>query len=51
MRRRLDADGYEEVKAPQIMDRVLWEKLGNWKKFGKPMFTCETEKASPGRRR
>ena len=43
MRRKLDADGYVEVKAPQIMDRVLWEKSGHWEKFGKAMFTCETE--------
>lgn len=43
MRRRLDADGYVEVKAPQIMDRELWEKSGHWQKFGKNMFTCETE--------
>src|SRR4051794_8055615 len=43
MRRKLDADGYVEVKAPQIMDRVLWEKSGHWEKFGKNMFTCETE--------
>ena len=43
MRRRLDADGYVEVKAPQIMDRELWEKSGHWEKFGHAMFTCETE--------
>jgi threonyl-tRNA synthetase len=43
MRRRLDADGYVEVKAPQIMDRDLWERSGHWQKFGKNMFTCETE--------
>ena len=42
MRRMLDEDGYHEVKAPQIMDRVLWEKSGHWEKFGKNMFTCET---------
>ena len=42
MRRRLDADGYVEVKAPQIMDRALWEKSGHWEKFGQNMFTCET---------
>jgi threonyl-tRNA synthetase len=42
MRRRLDADGYVEVKAPQIMDRELWEKSGHWQKFGQNMFTCET---------
>jgi threonyl-tRNA synthetase len=42
MRRRLDIDGYVEVKAPQIMDRGLWEKSGHWEKFGANMFTCET---------
>lgn len=42
MRRRLDIDGYVEVKAPQIMDRALWEKSGHWEKFGANMFTCET---------
>jgi threonyl-tRNA synthetase len=42
MRRRLDADGYVEVKAPQLMDRALWEKSGHWQKFGQAMFTCET---------
>ncbi|HEY2357531.1 MAG TPA: threonine--tRNA ligase [Phenylobacterium sp.] len=43
MRRRLDADGYVEVKAPQIMDRALWEQSGHWQKFGQSMFTCETD--------
>ena len=43
MRRRLDVDGYVEVKAPQIMDRGLWEKSGHWEKFGANMFTCETD--------
>jgi threonyl-tRNA synthetase len=43
MRRRLDADGYVEVKAPQLMDRAMWERSGHWQKFGQNMFTCETE--------
>src|SRR5947208_14193464 len=42
MRRMLDADGYLEVKAPQIMDREMWERSGHWQKFGQNMFTCET---------
>jgi threonyl-tRNA synthetase len=25
------------------MDRELWERSGHWQKFGKNMFTCETE--------
>jgi threonyl-tRNA synthetase len=43
MRRKLDADGYVEVKAPQLMDREMWEKSGHWQKFAHAMFTCETE--------
>jgi threonyl-tRNA synthetase len=42
LRRRLDADGYQEVKTPQIMDRSLWERSGHWEKFGANMFVCET---------
>jgi threonyl-tRNA synthetase len=43
MRRRLDDDGYVEVKAPQLMDREMWERSGHWQKFAHAMFTCETE--------
>jgi threonyl-tRNA synthetase len=42
LRRRLDVDGYHEVKTPQIMDRSLWERSGHWEKFGTAMFVCET---------
>jgi threonyl-tRNA synthetase len=42
IRRRLDVDGYQEIKTPQIMDRSLWERSGHWEKFGANMFTCET---------
>jgi threonyl-tRNA synthetase len=42
MRRRLDNDGYDEVKTPQLLDRSLWEKSGHWEKFGHAMFSCET---------
>ena len=42
IRRRLDDDGYMEVKAPQILDRGLWERSGHWEKFGTAMFVCET---------
>jgi len=42
LRRRLDADGYQEVKTPQVMDRSLWERSGHWEKFGASMFVCET---------
>jgi threonyl-tRNA synthetase len=42
MRRRLEKDGYEEVKTPQLLNRSLWERSGHWEKFGHAMFTCET---------
>jgi threonyl-tRNA synthetase len=43
LRRRLDAAGYEEVKTPQLVDRMLWEESGHWEKFGEHMFTAETD--------
>ncbi len=43
IRRRLDAAGYQEVKTPQLIDRVLWEKSGHWEKFRENMFTLESE--------
>ncbi|MFZ4121419.1 MAG: threonine--tRNA ligase [Caulobacterales bacterium] len=42
MRRRLDAAGYLEVKTPQVLDRVFWEKSGHWEKYRENMFVCET---------
>jgi threonyl-tRNA synthetase len=42
MRRRLDAAGYIEVKTPQVLDRVFWEKSGHWDKYRENMFVCET---------
>jgi threonyl-tRNA synthetase len=36
--------GFGEVKAPLMMDRVLWEKSGHWDKYGENMFTTVSEK-------
>ena len=35
--------GYQEVRAPQILDRSLWEKSGHWDKYRENMFTTESE--------
>jgi threonyl-tRNA synthetase len=43
MRRRLDASGYQEVKTPQLVDRVLWEKSGHWDNFRQHMFIAQVE--------
>ena len=41
MRMRLDANGYVEVKTPQLLDRALWEASGHWEKFREHMFVAE----------
>ena len=38
IRRRLQADGYTEVKTPILIDNSLWEKSGHWDKFRENMF-------------
>ncbi|MGE0743705.1 MAG: threonine--tRNA ligase [Rhodospirillales bacterium] len=43
VRRRLEKEGYVEVKTPQLVDRALWEASGHWEKFRDAMFTAETE--------
>lgn len=43
MRRVYQDNGYQEVKAPQILDRSLWEKTGHWQNFRDNMFTTESE--------
>ena len=42
MRERQDAAGYQEVNAPEIMDRELWEQSGHLEKFGENMFLTQT---------
>ena len=42
MRGRLDKAGYQEVKGPQLLDRVLWEKTGHWDNFRDNMFIAES---------
>ena len=44
MRRVYIENGYQEVRCPQIIDRVLWEKSGHWEHFKAGMFTTESEK-------
>ncbi|MCD8340135.1 MAG: threonine--tRNA ligase [Burkholderiales bacterium] len=43
MRKVYQENGYDEVKAPQILDRSLWEKSGHWDKYKENMFTTESE--------
>lgn len=43
MRSRLYDFGYQEIKTPQLVDKVLWEKSGHWDNFRDEMFVTETE--------
>lgn len=36
-------NGYQEVKAPQILDLSLWKKTGHWDNYRENMFTTESE--------
>jgi threonyl-tRNA synthetase len=42
MRARLDKADYQEVKAPQLLDRSLWEATGHWDNFRENMFIAES---------
>ncbi len=44
MRRVYRDNGYLEIRCPQIIDRVLWEKSGHWEHYKANMFTTESEK-------
>ncbi len=37
-------NGYQEIRCPQIIDRVLWEKSGHWEHYKANMFTTDSEK-------
>jgi threonyl-tRNA synthetase len=42
MRAKQQAAGFEEVNAPELVDRSLWEASGHWQQFGENMFTTRT---------
>ena len=44
IRRRLDRSGYSEVRSPQLVDKILWERSGHAAMFGSDMFFVEADK-------
>jgi threonyl-tRNA synthetase len=44
IRQKLHEYDYDEVKAPLMMDKSLWQKSGHWDKYADSMFTTESEK-------
>jgi len=43
MRKVQHDNGYLEIKTPQVVDRILWEKSGHWDNYGHNMFTTHSE--------
>ncbi|AZW31569.1 threonine--tRNA ligase [Bordetella bronchiseptica GA96-01] len=43
MRKVYQDNGYQEVKAPQILDLTLWKMTGHWDNYRENMFTTESE--------
>jgi len=43
MRRVYRDNGYQEVRAPQILERSLWERSGHWENFRENMFVTGSE--------
>ncbi len=43
IREKLEKNGYVEVKTPQMVDKVLWEKSGHWEKFRENMFVAKSD--------
>ncbi len=43
MRGRQKAAGYREIRTPQVVDRVLWEKSGHWEAYRENMFIVEVD--------
>ncbi|MEH7829034.1 threonine--tRNA ligase [Gemmobacter denitrificans] len=43
MRKRLRQADYKEIKTPQVVDRILWEKSGHWEAYRENMFIVEVD--------
>jgi len=43
MRRVYRDNGYQEVRAPQILDKRLWERTGHWENYRENMFITSSE--------
>jgi len=43
VRRKIERNGYVEVKTPALMDNKLSETSGHWAKYRENMFVCEVE--------
>jgi threonyl-tRNA synthetase len=51
MRRRQKTAGYREIRTPQVVDRVLWEKSGHWEAYRENMFIVEVDEEGAAEKR
>ena len=51
MRRRLRSAGYKEIRTPQVVDRVLWERSGHWEAYRENMFIVEVDEEGASEKR
>ena len=43
IRKKINRNGYQEIKTPLAVDKTLWEKSGHWDKFKEDMFITTSE--------
>ena len=43
MRGKQRRAGYKEIRTPQVLDRILWEKSGHWEAYRENMFIVEVD--------
>ena len=43
LRRRMRRAGFREIRTPQLLSRVLWERSGHWDKFADAIFALDHE--------
>ncbi len=43
VRQKLREYDYQEIRTPQIVDKILWEKSGHWEQYREEMWVTSTE--------
>ena len=43
IRQKLREYDYQEIRTPQIVDKILWEKSGHWEQYREEMWVTSTE--------
>ena len=46
VRRHMEAEGFSEVRSPQVLRQAVWEASGHWEHFRDNMFVLEEERVA-----